>query len=270
MSLADDQALMGRAIRWPTGVADFLAKADANTRAAFTRAFAETPALDRVARVGVYAEAYFWRLHGVLLDHFGLVAWLLGTARFHNLVTDYVLACPSIDPDIRRYGERFPAFVATHADAGGFADVAAIEWAMVRALDAPDEPSATVDDLRAVPLEDWPALELCAVATARVRACALPFTACWQAHANAPAPAVPPATIDPPTHVLVWRAGLDVLHRELEPDEARAIAALITGIRFDALCEAIGSADTVVAWLQRWLADDLVAALRRAGPPRPA
>ena len=270
MSLADDQALLWRAITWPTGVADFLARTDDHTRAAFARAFAETPAFDRIARVGVYAEAYFWRLHGVLTDHFGLVAWLCGPARFHNLVTDYVLACPSIYPDIRRYGERFPGFVATHPDTAGFADVAAIEWAMVRALDAPDEPCASIEDLQTVPLPDWPALELRAVATARVHACALPFTALWQAHARAPAPTEPPRPLAHPVDVLVWRAGFDVLHREIAADEAQAIAALVGGIRFDALCEVVGSADMVVAWLQRWLADGLVVGLGRGSTPRPA
>jgi hypothetical protein len=268
VSLADDQALMWRAITWPTGVADFLARADEDTRAAFDRAFAETPAFDRVARVGVYAEAYFWRLHGVLSDHFGLVAWLLGPARFQNLVTDYVLACPSMDPDVRRYGERFPAFVATHA--ARFADVAAIEWSTVRALDAPDERSATIDDLRAVPLGEWPGLELRTVATTRMHACALPFARLWRAHGSEPSPVDPPPPLEHPIHVLVWRMGFDVLHREIAADEAQAIAALVGGIRFDALCEVVGSADMVVAWLQRWLADGLVAGLGRGSTPRPA
>ena len=259
MSLADDQSLMWRAITWPTGVADFLACADEPTRTAFERAFADTPGFDRVARVGVYADAYFWRLHGVLADHFGLVAWLLGPARFQNLVTDYVLACPSIDPDIRRYGERFPEFVARRCDIAGLGDVAAIEWAMVRALDAPDERCTTRDELQAVPMDQWPALVLRTVATAHVHACALPFAPLWRAHATEPSPVTPPPTLEPAVDVLVWRAGLDVCWRELAPAEARAIEALIGGIRFDALCERVGRAEPVVAWLQRWLDDGLIA-----------
>jgi hypothetical protein len=262
MSLDDGQALLWRAITWPTGVADFLAHADADTRVAFEQAFAETPELDRVARVGIYAEAYFWRLHGVLVDHFGLVASLLGPARFQNLVTDYVLACPSVDPDIRRYGERFAGFLAERREIAGIADVAAIEWAMVRALDAPDEPAATREHLRAVPMTDWPALELRAVATASVHRCALPFTRLWHAHVSTSSVAEPLQPLDPSIHVLVWRADLEVMQRELAAEEARAIEALVAGTGFDALCERVGEPATVVAWLERWLADGLVAALR--------
>jgi hypothetical protein len=251
---------MWRAITWPTGVADFLAHADEQTRIAFARELADTPAFDRVARVGVYAEAYFWRLFGVLLDHFGLLAWMVGRARFHNLVTDYVLACPSIEPDIRRYGERFPGFVAQHA-APALGDAAAIEWAMVRALDAPDEACARADDLQDVPLSDWPALELRAVATATVHRCALPFSVLWRAHEREPSPADPPTAQEPTIDVLVWRAGLDVMHRELEPDEAKAVRALVGGVRFGVLCDEVGDPQIVARWLQRWLADGLVAAV---------
>lgn len=262
MALRDDQELLWRAMTWPTGVADFLAHADEATRRGFAATFADTPEFDRIARVDVYAQAYFWRLFGVLADHFGMVAWLCGRERFHDLVTDYVLACPSVDPDIRRYGERFPGFVATHAEGArvpGLADAAAIEWAMVRALDAPDEPVATADDLRAVAIEHWPALELRAIDTASVHACALPFAALWRAHRREePVPVEPtPAPLD----VLVWRQGLDVLHRSLPPAEAAAVRALQDGIRFAELCDRVGDAPTVVAWLQRWLADGLVRAL---------
>jgi len=250
VALHDQQALLWRAMTWPTGVADFLAHADPETRAAFAATFAETPGFDRIARIGVYAEAYFWRLFGVLADHFGLVAWLCGPARFHNLVTDYVLACPSVDADIRRYGKRLPGFVATHAEGEripALADAAAIEWAMVRALDAPDEPVATADDLRAVPIDRWPALVLQTVATARVHACALPFTTLWPAFRRGDAAPDPPDT-GAPIDVLVWRQGLEVLHRSLPADEAAAVVAMGDGMRF------VGR--------QRWLADGLVAALR--------
>ncbi len=261
MSLSDDQALLMRAITWPTGVAEFLAQADAPTRAWFERAFAETPAFDRVARVNVYAEAYFWRLHGVLADHFGLVAWLLGADRFRNVVTDYVLACPSVDPDIRRYGARFPTFLATHAEGArivGLAEAAAIEWSMVMALDAPDERVATRDDLRALPLDAWPSLRLRAVATARVHACPLPFTRLWLEHASQPSPASPPTPISPAIDVLVWRVDLEPVHRELDRAEASALALVLAGTTFEALCDRIGDPPTVVAWLQRWLDDALL------------
>ena len=58
MTLAELQELFVRAVAWPTGVADFLAQADAETVAAFHGAFAETVAFSRVERIDVYAEYY--------------------------------------------------------------------------------------------------------------------------------------------------------------------------------------------------------------------
>ena len=115
MSLRETQELFWRAITHPTGVTDFLESADETTRRAFEAIFAETPEFSRRERVDVYADGYFHRLHGVLADQFEVGRHLLGADRFNDLVTDYLLAHPSDDPDIRRIGARFPAFARAHA-----------------------------------------------------------------------------------------------------------------------------------------------------------
>jgi hypothetical protein len=248
------QALFHRAIVHPTGIDAFLAEADADTRAAFDAAFADTPAFDRRARMNVYADAYFWRLHGVLEDHFGLVAWLLGAARFRNLATDYVLARPSVDPDIRRFGARLPAFVAEHPEHArmpGLAELAAIEWAMVRALDVAQPAPRQRDTLAALPPEAWPTLRLHAMPSAALLPCAHDFTALWSAHADTPSPASPPSPT-PAHHVLVWRHHHDVLHRPVDDAEAEALAHVIDGTAFVTLCEH-HDAELVVAMLMRWI-----------------
>lgn len=254
------QDLFARAIVHPRGIDAFLAEADADTRAAFDAGFDETPGFDRRARLGVYADAYFWRLHGVLLDHFSLVAWLLGPIRFRNLATDYVLHRRSTDPDIRRFGARLPAFVVDHAEhtrIPGLAELAAIEWAMVRALDVPHPAVCTADALAAVAPAAWPELPLVAVPSLFLGPCRHDFTALWQQHADAPGPTDPPAAIDP-HHVLVWRQHHDVMHRSLGADEAAALTRIRDGVVFAALCEDHDAA-TVAGWLLQWVGDGLLA-----------
>lgn len=253
------QSLFHRAIVHPTGIDAFLAEADDDTRAAFDAAFADTPAFDRRARMSVYADAYFWRLHGVLLDHFGLVAWLLGPARFRNLATDYVLARPSIDPDIRRFGERLPAFVVEHAESArmpGLAELAAIEWAMVRALDVPQASPLAADALASLPADAWPAMQLHAQPSVFLGPCRYDFGALWTAHGDAPSPTEPPPVIEA-THVLVWRRHHDVMHRVVEDAEAEALARVVAGTAFATLCEH-HDAETVVGWLVTWTRDGLL------------
>jgi hypothetical protein len=262
-SLAEMQALFWRAITWPTGVADFLRSADDATREAFVATFGESEAFAREARVEVYADAYFFRLLGVLKDHFGLTAWLCGPEHFNDLVTDYVLACPSIDPDVRRYGERFASFIATHREEtriAGLAEIAAIEWAMVRALDCVQDAPLAADALRSLPPDRWVELPLHAVQSAALLGSRLPLSPLWQQHDREPSP----MTIPEPTAmhtVLVWRQGLDVVHRVPAPDESTALARVIAGTTFGDLCTD-HDAPTLVAWLQRWLADELLSSTR--------
>ena len=265
MTLAELEALQGlfhRAIVHPTGIDAFLRQADANTRLAFEAAFDDTSTFDRRARLTVYADAYFWRLHGVLTDHFGLVAWLLGPARFRNLVTDYVLHCPSTDPDIRRFGAKFAAFIATHTEhtrIGDLASLAAIEWAMVRALDIPQPTVLRSDRLATLPPAEWPQMRLQAVPSAFIGGCRHDFAALWAAHGAARSPDFIP-TPTATGHVLVWRQGHDVLHRSVDAREAAALSQVCGGVEFATLCEDL-DATIAVGWLSRWLADGVLADL---------
>jgi len=65
----------------------------------------------------------------------------------------------------------------------------------------------------------------------------------------------------------VWRRGVDVYHRPLEPGEAEPLALLRAGTTFGALCTLLGrereeseAAALAVELLGRWLADELLVA----------
>jgi len=267
VNLAQTQALMWRAIRWPTGVEGFLAQADVDTRRAFAQTFAQSPSFGRVARVQVYAEAYFWRLYEVALDQYPVTAWLAGGVPFHDLVTDFVLAHPSGTPDIRRFAASLPPMLRTHALATqhpGLADVAAVDWAISDAVDGADEPRLRAEALQAIDPHDWPATRLRLTATAALVECALPYGAlrkAWAADDDVPAYESAPATM------LVWRqADHGVYQRTLGAPEARALRALQQGFTFAQACDAAAghdatdaSAADVAGWLRRWLEDGLLA-----------
>ena len=270
MNLAQTQALLWRAITWPTGVEDFLAHADVPTRRAFAETFAQTEAFSAVARVRVYAEAYFWRLFEVALDQYPVTAWLAGRPAFHDLVTDFVLTRPSTTPDIRRFAAGLPRLLRTHrleAQIPGLADVAAVDWAINDAVDLPDEPRLTMRALQQMPPEAWPDARFLLTRTATVLECALPYSVlrkAWAAEAN------PPPLEPAQTTVLVWRqADHDVYQRPVSPPEASALRALSTGATFAEVCDAAAwpsasetsttdIAADVSTWLRRWLDDDLL------------
>jgi hypothetical protein len=271
-ALRREQALWWRAITWPTGIDDFLARADPATREAFAATFVGDAALDARRRMTVYAESYFWRLAEVLREQYRVLAWLLGGPRFHDLVTDFVWQRPSRSPDVRRFGAGLPAFMAEHpleAAHGGLGELAGVERAIVEAIDVPDEPVVAPAQLHAVPVDRWPALRLRPAAHVRVLTTRRSYPrafAAWRAE-EPPPTEVPPLPADGPFHVLVWRKQLEVFHRALEPAAAAALRVAGAGETFEAICEAALSADptldagALVGWLGRWLDDGLFTAL---------
>lgn len=151
MKAADVQALFVEAIAWPTGVRDFLARSDDETRNRFAAVFAGGRHLDAVSCMEIYANAYFYRIRDALAEVFPLVRHLLGAEAFHDLVTDYLWMAPPRRPDLSRAGDRLPAFLHAFArcrrDPPYVPAFARCEWAELEALVAPDASPARPDDL---------------------------------------------------------------------------------------------------------------------------
>ncbi len=216
--------------------------------------------LDPDGRLGIYADAYFWRLHGVLRDDYPKVASVLGADALETLARDYLAAHPSDNPSARHFGRRFADFLDARADAAPFLpDLARLEWARVDAFDAPDAPVLAAADLRTVAPEDWPGLRFVPTPSLTVLRSAWPIHAVW----NAPerTPFTPAETV-----VRVWRApDWRVLHGPMDGAEERALAALVAGEPFAVLCETFahlepeGAARETAALLARWIEDGLLA-----------
>jgi hypothetical protein len=285
-ALAESCELLWQAITYPTGAKDMLANGTPELRAAVERTFAQTPAFDRVERLEVYANDYYWRLAGVLELHFPTVAWMLGHVQFHNLVTDYVLVSPSREPDLRRYSRDFPSFITANVrpsphDACGelqpeLIEVAWIELDRVQILDLPDESTLTSDSLAELELHEWPQLRFIASKSVRLRATTRPFSPMFALCREGQSLELarkhhPPA----PGHTLIWRRDMTVFHRDLEPDAAGALQAMLEGKSFLEICAAASGGDVdgqagdearpqqVAVWLHRWLAAGLIRELRR-------
>jgi hypothetical protein len=272
VSLDETQRLFLRAITWPTGVADFLAQSDAGTRDAFARTFGETAELGRVARVDVYANAYFYRLLDALRELFPRSCALAGDERFHDLVTDYLLAHPPSQPDLRHAGDALPDFIARHALSGFVpmgADVARVEQALNHALDAPQGRSIERAALAIVEPTAWPNLTFeLSLPTRLVRtAWDVAEVAERLAQGAEAARAVEPAIA--PLVFLVGRRGFSTYFRRLDGAEAVVLELLAGGESFGAACAAASVAHPgvelgiIAAALGRWLDDGVIAAVHR-------
>jgi hypothetical protein len=216
------------------------------------------------ARLDIYGEMYFFRIHDVLRDEAPRTAAALGEAAFHNLVTDYLRACPPNHPSLREAGARLPAFLATHpfgVERPWLAELARLERTRHELFDGPDAEALTLAHVRALPPEQIGALTLRAIPCHRLLENGFPISSAWRAEppaAAAPTPA--------PETLLVWRPDLEVRHRVVASDEVTWLRRLSSApSSFGALCDALAHDDSVeaaaaqaFALVARWLADGLL------------
>jgi hypothetical protein len=231
LSLASVEARLFALITAPEGVAAGLAALGLH-RAELERVIASDTRASAVERLDIYASMYFFRIRDVLAEMFPRLARALGDAHFHNLVTDYLLACPSTHPSLRDVGRRLPAFLdgdrrrsfgGTRARPGWLADLARLEWARHDVFDLADAAPLSPERLRSRPPESFASLPLSLIpAHARVPV-RFAVDDTWEALGTGSEAAEPPVA---PRTLLVWRAGGDVYHRALEPLEAETLARI--------------------------------------------
>jgi len=241
-------------------------------------ALAETVLGDRLlpapARLDVYAQGYFARLHEVLLEDHPTVAWLCGEAIFSDLVTAFLVAHPSQSPTLRDLGRPFGGFLASHPVAAfgrahwpGIEDVARLEWAFADVFDAPDTPALARADLQRLDPEAWAPIPLEPVPALALLSFDWPVGAVVSARRrDEPLP----DRCDAPEHLAVWREDERAVFRTLESQEAAALALVVGGgATFGDLCEwateRTGDDDTAAAnalgWLLAWVGSGWLCAL---------
>jgi uncharacterized protein (UPF0276 family) len=268
------QRLFMRALTWPRGVRDFVQRAHDDVGSALQATFAAAqtgnePGFDRIARLDIYANAYFYRLLDALRELFPRLAYLAADVPFHNLATDYLLEHPSDAPDLRRLGDRLPVFLRGHREGQGtplLCEVADLEYALAVALDAPDAPKdqcLTRTDLMRRPSHEWPSLQLAFAPGTLLMSAAHDLERVAQlCDERQRERAIETPAGEEALLVLVARHGHAVYFRNLEPLEALALEQIKGGTRFDSLCATFGrhhaEPSRLVDFLMRWIDDGVI------------
>ncbi|MFN7952029.1 MAG: DNA-binding domain-containing protein [bacterium] len=282
------ERLLWRLITAPEGVAKGLVAEGDPHGALLAEVLEGDPRLSAVEHLDIYANMYFARLIDVLRKDFPVVERALGPVHFHNLVTDFLLAHPPSHYSLRYLGAPFPSYLRDHAlarERPGLGDLAAFEWALVDVFDDGDAATIDATELQGIAADDWPCLVLEPIAALRVLDLDAAVQATWLAAQDADAcdhdahaadhVHDAPAELPPPRPggqaMRIWRREHEVLHREIDGVERRALDALRDRRTFAELCEIVGAlvgADEAPAsaatLLATWLADGLVASARVA------
>jgi hypothetical protein len=267
--LADVQAQLYDLITAPEGVGKRLTELGRTPRDLETTV-RSSGQLSAVERVDVYANMYFFRILEALGDEYAKIVALMGGDAFHNLVTDYLLACRPAHPSLREVGARLPAYLATHPlgeDRPWLSELARLDRLRLELFDGPDAETLTLDQVRGLPPEALPELALRAVPCHAVLKTEHAIAPLWrgleQSSISDEISGDPPNV---PETILVWRQGLTVFHRVLDPDEIACLRLMRDGATFAVVCEQVSAqlADPEVAarrafeLLGRWLEEGVL------------
>jgi Putative DNA-binding domain len=213
-------------------------------------------------RLGIYGNAYFYRLHDILKEDFPCTYVVLGEVNFHNLITGYLIKHPPSDPSVLYAGRLLPYFLRTLMGTADLsipklpflADLAQLERAFIEVFHGRDAESLGQDRLRAIPPDSWSSLRI------RLHPATQIVDSQWRIDKLMSAIRdgnqwEPPELYS--VAILVWRQNWRAHYRVLDPGESSALKAVASGTDFASLCAA--AADELQA-----SAADLPAIINRA------
>ena len=228
-----------------------------------------TGAVSATDRMNVYADAVRLRFLEVLGQDYPGLHTLAGDDEFRRLGLAYVAAHPSHHPSIRWFGGHLPEFLRATApwrDHPVLAEMAGFEWTKGELLDAADSPVVGIEDIAAIPADQWAGIRPRLKPAVRRLALEWNVPRLWKAIDGGAPP--PPARMEPTVDWLLWREEIVVRWRSIEPDEAWALGRCEAGEDFGSictgLCDRVGNdaaAFRAATYLKQWAADSVLEAV---------
>lgn len=236
---------------------------DGTVGPALGAAIRQQGALAAQDRLAIYHNAYRVRMREALNEAFERTWTYTGDELFGELADAYLAEHASTFSNLRWFGDRYPDFIRRQLPGHQFvAELAAFEWALGLAFDAPDVPAADPAAYRALAPQAWAGLVLKLHPSVQLLRMDFNSVAIWQALGEGLDP--PDAAALPAACTwLVWRNNNQPHFRSLDAFEAEALAALAGGSSFGEMCELAPGADVAQRMggcLQDWMRQALLRA----------
>ena len=220
--------------------------------------------LDPMQRLDVYNGGYLSRLIEVLGIDYDALRFALGDERWHKLAADYVFAHPSRHPNLNRFGQAMPAFVATQGDVerrGFLTELAHLQWSVQEAFDAPEFTPLDLTTLAGVDETAWATMVLTTNPSLRLLKLNNPANAFLQGFFDGDEPHLPGPR---PTYLSIYRRDGRVWRTELPEAAFHILTALRDGRPFGEALEAAEDAEIDVGqWFQEWSANGVFTAAKQ-------
>ena len=190
--------------------------------------------LPAAARVGIYAEMWFWRQVEALRAEFPALSGALGEERFAALCREYLEAHPSEHHDIGRLGGHLAAFLRGHPtpERSDLGDLAELEWARSEVFFAAEMEPVGREALADLGPAELPSARLRLVPALRLLSLQHPAHLSWEGALRGQGTVAAPDD----TCLVVWRRGDEVFHAPVDPVEAEALRAALDGSSLVDVC----------------------------------
>lgn len=106
--------------------------------------------LNATERIEIYNQQYWYRLIAIMQDEFPVLRHVLKIDSFNELAISYLEAYPSESYTLNHLCDRFPQFISEHyteLNKELVEEIAAFEYAYIRAFDAPNETPFSPNEL---------------------------------------------------------------------------------------------------------------------------
>lgn len=233
----------------------------------------EGPRLSAAGRLHVYRHAYSARLIECLRDDYPVLAATLGDERFEALGRTYIARHPSASFSLNAWGRHMASVCGASSalePSAFYADLAALEWALVEVTHAETPAPLDPEALARIPADAWSGMRFVPSDALRLVHARYPVNAHYQAYRSKNVLLPLPAAVA--TTTAVYRRELTLWRLDLTPAMARVLSALLAGetlaralaqIELDgADAAAVAEAErSVMVWFRTWVQSGFFARL---------
>ena len=225
-------------------------------------------------QLGVYVNAYRWRLFDVVAEDYPVLKAYLGKERFNTLINDFISAVAPQHFNIARYATHLPEFMRGHSGDDAFAyELCVLETAIAQLADAPETDALAPEQLAGMTPELLMESRLAPRQALQLFAFSHPVNGYYKAvmeeepllplgEGGDEGPHPNPLPEGEGNHFLAAFRHEDVVWRmEIEPQEYQLLSALCAG---STVGEALGALDESAAghiaeYFSRWMRNGLLA-----------
>lgn len=219
-------------------------------------------------RLAIYKEGYVLRLLESILADYPVLCQLLGTEKFNDWCIQYIENHPSNYRSIRWFGDSFSKFIQTiQPQNSSWHELAAFEWALSTAFDAPDLPCLTEVALQNIPPESWAEIRFQFHPSLQIKKFDWPVITAWKA-LQYEQKRIKIKKHQEPSTWMIWRQNLEPCFIRLKDYERLALEAAQQGVSFGEICENLSSVfpeDQVILQcaklLKSWVNHNLITAI---------